>query len=137
MTRKAVLAVLVIGISVLCLVPAGFAQTPQRGGKADQKKATEKLVKMISDEALIIPLWKEPVAVMTQNYVHTIYHMRGFIHGHLTTTGWKSTRQEESLVREPKVKNPGPVIRSRVFLFPLGTSCRARKNSGPIARLGP
>ena len=48
--------------------------------KADQKKATEKLVRMISDEALIIPLWKEPVAVMKQNYVHTMYYMRGFIH---------------------------------------------------------
>ena len=48
--------------------------------ESDQKKATEKIVKMISDEALIIPLWKEPVGVMYQNYVHTTYYRKGFIH---------------------------------------------------------
>jgi ABC-type transport system substrate-binding protein len=48
--------------------------------KRDQKKATEKLVRMISDEALIIPLWKEPVGIMHQNYVHTMFDLRGFIH---------------------------------------------------------
>jgi hypothetical protein len=35
---------------------------------------------MISDEALIIPLWKEPVGIMHQNYVHTMFNLRGFIH---------------------------------------------------------
>jgi hypothetical protein len=30
---------------------------------------------------LIIRLWKEPVAVMHQNYAHTMLYMRGFIQG--------------------------------------------------------
>ncbi len=48
--------------------------------KADQKKATEKIVRMISDEALMIPLWCEPAAVMYHPWLHSTYGKNGFIH---------------------------------------------------------
>jgi hypothetical protein len=68
------------GKSGISLIEEGCKEASHLTKKADQKEATEKLVRMISDEALIIPLWKEPVGIMHQNYVHTMFNLRGFIH---------------------------------------------------------
>ncbi len=47
--------------------------------EADQKEATRKIVRMIADEAFIIPLWNIPGAVMVQPYVHTTFLHNGLI----------------------------------------------------------
>jgi peptide/nickel transport system substrate-binding protein len=46
---------------------------------ADQKEYTKKLVRMIADEALMIPLWNSPGAFLHQPYVHSDYFKNGFI----------------------------------------------------------
>jgi hypothetical protein len=47
--------------------------------ESDQKKATEKIVRMMADQALVVPLWKAPVGIRHQSYVHTSYDLTGFI----------------------------------------------------------
>ncbi len=44
---------------------------------ADQKEITKKLVRYMADEALVIPLWKNPFAIITRPYVHTDYLQQG------------------------------------------------------------
>jgi peptide/nickel transport system substrate-binding protein len=45
--------------------------------RRDQEDLTAKMVKYIHDEAFICPLYKLPVAVITQPYVHTNYPLQG------------------------------------------------------------
>ncbi len=44
---------------------------------ADQKEITKKLVRYMADEVLVIPLWKNPFAIITRPYVHTDYLQQG------------------------------------------------------------
>jgi peptide/nickel transport system substrate-binding protein len=46
---------------------------------ADQKTATVNIVKYMTDEARIVPLYDTPSAVMVQKYVHTDQFSQGFI----------------------------------------------------------
>ncbi len=46
---------------------------------ADQKAATEKMVRMVADQALVIPLYYVPFAYMTQPWAHVHYLEDGFI----------------------------------------------------------
>ncbi len=45
----------------------------------DQKAITKKLVRQMADEALVIPLYHTPAAIMLQSWVHTDYLKQGFI----------------------------------------------------------
>ena len=45
----------------------------------EQKAATEKIVQYMRDEALIIPLYHIPVAIITKPYVHTTYLSQGLV----------------------------------------------------------
>jgi peptide/nickel transport system substrate-binding protein len=47
--------------------------------EADQKSVTKKLVRMMADEANVIPLYYVPAAYLTQPYVHSNYYKEGFI----------------------------------------------------------
>jgi peptide/nickel transport system substrate-binding protein len=47
--------------------------------EASQKAITKKLVRLIADEACIIPLWNAPAAYMVQPYVHCTYLDEGLI----------------------------------------------------------
>jgi peptide/nickel transport system substrate-binding protein len=55
-------------------------QTAQAAASAaDQKTATVNIVKYMTDEARIVPLYDTPSAVMVQKYVHTDQFSQGFI----------------------------------------------------------
>jgi len=47
--------------------------------EADQKAITKKLVRMLADEADVIPIYNIPAAYMTQPYVHSSYLKEGLI----------------------------------------------------------
>jgi ABC-type transport system substrate-binding protein len=47
--------------------------------EADQMAVTKKLVRLMADEACMIPLWKAPTAYMVQPYVHSTYLDAGVI----------------------------------------------------------
>jgi ABC-type oligopeptide transport system substrate-binding subunit len=47
--------------------------------EADQIAVTKKLVRLMADEACMIPLWKAPTAYMVQPYVHSTYLDAGVI----------------------------------------------------------
>lgn len=47
--------------------------------EAGQKAMAEKIIRLIADEASMIPLWKGPAADMLAPYVHTTYRQDGFI----------------------------------------------------------
>ncbi len=47
--------------------------------EADQKAVTKKLVRMLADEADVIPLYNVPAAYLTQPYVHCNYYKEGLI----------------------------------------------------------
>ena len=47
--------------------------------EADQKAATKKLVRLLADEADVIPIYNIPAAYMTQPYVHSNYLKEGLI----------------------------------------------------------
>lgn len=47
--------------------------------EADQEAVTKKLVRLMADEACMIPLWKAPTAYMVQPYVHSTYLDAGVI----------------------------------------------------------
>ena len=47
--------------------------------ETDQEAITKKLVRLIADEASMIPLWKMPTAYMVQPYVHSTYLDAGVI----------------------------------------------------------
>jgi ABC-type transport system substrate-binding protein len=49
------------------------------GKEADQMAITKKLIRLIADEACIIPLWNAPAAYMVQPYVHSHYLDEGLI----------------------------------------------------------
>jgi peptide/nickel transport system substrate-binding protein len=46
---------------------------------AEQKAVTEKMVRLVADEALVVPLFFAPAAFLTQPYVHSTYYHNGFI----------------------------------------------------------
>ena len=54
---------------------------------AEQKAAAGKLVRLISDEALVIPLFFAPAAFCSQPYVHSTYYRNGFIRWTLFENG--------------------------------------------------
>jgi peptide/nickel transport system substrate-binding protein len=47
--------------------------------EADQKGVTAKLVRMLADEADVVPIYLIPAAYMTQSYVHSDYLKEGLI----------------------------------------------------------
>ncbi len=47
--------------------------------EADQRAVTKKLVRMLADEADVIPIYNIPAAYMTQPYVHCTYYKEGLI----------------------------------------------------------
>ena len=47
--------------------------------EADQRAVTKKLVRMLVDEADVIPLYNIPAAYMAQPYVHSTYLKEGLI----------------------------------------------------------
>jgi len=54
--------------------------------EADQKAITEKMVRYVADNALIIPLYNQPAAYIYQPWVHTSYLKTGFIRWKLFDT---------------------------------------------------
>jgi peptide/nickel transport system substrate-binding protein len=54
-------------------------QSVKYGKVEDQKGATRKLVRMVADDALIIPLFNVPAAYVIQPWVHTDYFRNGLI----------------------------------------------------------
>jgi ABC-type transport system substrate-binding protein len=47
--------------------------------KSDQAKITRKMTRLISEQALVIPLYSAPAAYILHPYVHTDYYTTGFI----------------------------------------------------------
>jgi ABC-type transport system substrate-binding protein len=54
-------------------------QAVKYGKLEDQKAVTLKLVRMVADDALIIPLFNQPAAYVIQPWVHTDYYRNGLV----------------------------------------------------------
>ena len=53
-----------------------FESTWEKRGE-EQKASITKIVRYMSDEALIVPLFLQPTACILQSYVHTLYLAEG------------------------------------------------------------
>ena len=61
----------------------------------DQETITKKLMRHLTDNALIIPVFDPPMAVMHQPWLHTTRYEQGFVRWQTEERGWRNIKASD------------------------------------------
>ena len=76
----------------------------------DQEAITKKLMRHLTDEALVIPVYDPPMAVIDQPWVHTTRYEQGFVRWRPKRRGWRSTRASDQGLKQSRGRSTLPLI---------------------------